>query len=465
LLTGKPPFSKSEARSEPVLSKVQRGDYRRPRELWPDVPRALEAICLKAMALAPEKRYRSAQALAEDVERWLEDEPVHALPDTYSERVVRRLRKRPLRVGVVAALVFTAVGAWAAEALHMYRDPVVADAPPEWQAERTRLEETVARLASEKEGLRDSRHVVQTKLERVQDQLATAHRSATESQQELAAASKDRDHWRQQHTQAVADAKAIESKFAPLAAELRAARTKEVRAHQQLATLMSEGQKRFDETYKGVEGAFNAFADSLDDPSRESKVKRLFAFAKLQRRLGDMYSVLDRRVDAEREYNRAIKAFALMDKAKPTKGISAMLAGEQAIARHNLAWLLVSSPTEPRSTYTDALRYVELALKVMDSPDWQLTRGMALYRLGDPRARGLLKEVQGKLRTESPSDHCVCLLFLAMIESRLGNRDAADTLLREEEQRHEQNDPPLTCELARFRREAEAVLADPRKAL
>src|SRR5581483_3844663 len=146
--------------------------------------------------------------------------------------------------------------------------------------------------------------------------------------------------------QSVAAARAIELKLSPLSAELRSARSREARTQQQLTTLMSEAQKRFDESYKGVEGAFNAFADSLDDTSREAKVKRVFAFAKLQRRVGDMYVVLDRRVDAEREYNRAIKAFGLMDKAKPVKGISDMLPGEQAIARHNLAWLLVSSPTE-----------------------------------------------------------------------------------------------------------------------
>ena len=42
------------------------------------MPPALEAVCLKAMALRPEDRYASARALADDVEHWLADEPVSA---------------------------------------------------------------------------------------------------------------------------------------------------------------------------------------------------------------------------------------------------------------------------------------------------------------------------------------------------------------------------------------------------
>ena len=45
----------------------------------PQIPKPLEAICLKAMALAPAERYATCQALADDVERFLADEPVTAL--------------------------------------------------------------------------------------------------------------------------------------------------------------------------------------------------------------------------------------------------------------------------------------------------------------------------------------------------------------------------------------------------
>ena len=55
-----------------------RATSRRPRELDPSIDPALEAVCLKAMALEPEDRYAIAAALADDVERWLADEPVSA---------------------------------------------------------------------------------------------------------------------------------------------------------------------------------------------------------------------------------------------------------------------------------------------------------------------------------------------------------------------------------------------------
>jgi serine/threonine protein kinase len=49
LLTGRPPLEGREAGE--VLARVQRGDFPRPRQLRPDVPRALEAVCLRTMAL------------------------------------------------------------------------------------------------------------------------------------------------------------------------------------------------------------------------------------------------------------------------------------------------------------------------------------------------------------------------------------------------------------------------------
>jgi serine/threonine protein kinase len=76
LRTGKAPFEGSDVGL--ILRRVQRGDFPRPREVRPDVPPALEAVCLKAMALAPRDRYVGPQALAEDVEHWMADEPVSA---------------------------------------------------------------------------------------------------------------------------------------------------------------------------------------------------------------------------------------------------------------------------------------------------------------------------------------------------------------------------------------------------
>src|SRR5262249_17254196 len=69
LLTGRPPFEDRDVTT--VLERVVRGDFPPPRQVRRDVPHALEAICLKAMATRPEDRYDSVRALADDVERWL----------------------------------------------------------------------------------------------------------------------------------------------------------------------------------------------------------------------------------------------------------------------------------------------------------------------------------------------------------------------------------------------------------
>jgi serine/threonine-protein kinase len=66
LLTAQPPFDGDVG---DVLRKVQRGEYPRPRQANAGIDRALEVICLKAMALKPEDRYASCRALADDVER------------------------------------------------------------------------------------------------------------------------------------------------------------------------------------------------------------------------------------------------------------------------------------------------------------------------------------------------------------------------------------------------------------
>lgn len=76
LLTGQPPFDSQDVANN--LKKVQEGDFRNPRDVNADVNPALQAICLKAMALNPTDRYRSAEELADDVNRWLANEPIFA---------------------------------------------------------------------------------------------------------------------------------------------------------------------------------------------------------------------------------------------------------------------------------------------------------------------------------------------------------------------------------------------------
>lgn len=111
LLTGIVPVSGSS--NEEIHAGVLRGDIRRPREVDRRISLALEAVCLKAIALRPEDRYDSAHAIAADLERWLADEPVTAFREPLLERVRRWARHHRLAVGVATALLVSTVFALA----------------------------------------------------------------------------------------------------------------------------------------------------------------------------------------------------------------------------------------------------------------------------------------------------------------------------------------------------------------
>lgn len=101
ILTGKPPVNGEKPFQ--ILEAVKEGRISPPRQINPSLPRPLEAICLRALALPPEGRYATAGALAEDIEQWLADEPVAAYHEPVIARVRRTLRKRPMITGSIMA--------------------------------------------------------------------------------------------------------------------------------------------------------------------------------------------------------------------------------------------------------------------------------------------------------------------------------------------------------------------------
>jgi serine/threonine-protein kinase len=106
LLTGKTAL---DGEAGEVLRKVQRGEFAPPRQLEPAIDRALEAICLKAMATKPEDRYPSCRALADDIERWMADEPVTAWREPFARRARRWARRNRAAVASAAAAVLVAL--------------------------------------------------------------------------------------------------------------------------------------------------------------------------------------------------------------------------------------------------------------------------------------------------------------------------------------------------------------------
>jgi hypothetical protein len=109
LLTGRPPFLGDS--SAEVLRQVLRDPPARSRAVNRKVDGALEAVCLKCLFKDPARRYPSAQALADDLGRWLRGERVLARLVRPWDRLARGARRRPgVTVLVVLALVLATAG-------------------------------------------------------------------------------------------------------------------------------------------------------------------------------------------------------------------------------------------------------------------------------------------------------------------------------------------------------------------
>jgi eukaryotic-like serine/threonine-protein kinase len=111
MLTGQPPF-RGETLLETLRQAVE-AEPVRPGTINPSVDRDLETICLKCLEKRPQQRYPSAEALANDLDRWLAGEPIEARPSSTWERTIKWARRKPAiaaLLGVVALVSLAGLG-------------------------------------------------------------------------------------------------------------------------------------------------------------------------------------------------------------------------------------------------------------------------------------------------------------------------------------------------------------------
>lgn len=138
MLTGRPPFLNDSLLR--LYLSVRKGTPPAPRELRPNLSEDLNAICLKCLEAEPARRYSSAQALADDLNLFLQEREVSVRPLNWPQRIDRWRRRNPLPAGLLALLISVIAISFVAVTLKMLQ------AERAEQAERKRADELDAAL-------------------------------------------------------------------------------------------------------------------------------------------------------------------------------------------------------------------------------------------------------------------------------------------------------------------------------
>jgi WD40 repeat protein/tRNA A-37 threonylcarbamoyl transferase component Bud32 len=118
LLTGRPPFK--AATPLDILLQVMHDEPVPPGKLRPRLDADVETICLHCLRKEPQRRYDSALAVAEDLERWLAGEPIQVRRPGGWQRAVKWVRRKPARAALAAVSIVAMLALFMAAAGMVY---------------------------------------------------------------------------------------------------------------------------------------------------------------------------------------------------------------------------------------------------------------------------------------------------------------------------------------------------------
>lgn len=259
LVTGVPGLAGSEPDFDAIL---RAGKIPTARSRRPDAPKALESICQRAMAPHPAARYPTAKALAADLQAWLRDEPVMAMPERLPDRCLRTIRRHSGIVAtagaslpLIAAAIAAAVLSWSQADRYRTVARQAADAASEARVAKDE--------ATSQRNLADARfeQAVQT-FEAIVEPLATANWSNIELFGQLA-----------RHVDSFSEAFLAEARGGSSASPppLQLARIHELRA---IAASVSKNRMNLEDMQEAERSLIEALRADADDPELVRRLAR-----------------------------------------------------------------------------------------------------------------------------------------------------------------------------------------------
>lgn len=368
MLTGRPPLVGHDAVD--TLLRVLADEPVPPRRLEPRVPRDLETICLKCLQKPPHRRYASASELVEDLDRYLNGEPIAARPVGSVERARKWARRRPASA-LAAALAFFA--------------PILIGLG--LLAHSIRLSTELANTARERSRAQADLALAQDTLDGILRQVAADSETRPEDdpvRRELLDLSLS-------FCQGLLEQNPTDAEVRWLTA----------RAHRQAAGIQQE-LGRMDEAERHFAASLDVLKRLLENEPQNAAYRHDLAKACNNR--GNLYQETGQREKAEQDYRRAEQIYARLVDGEP-KNVD--LRREWNVARNNLGILMMATGRNEQSivlhrqAIEDRTALVEQSRdeRHTDSTELQVDLATSYTNLGAVlRLDGQLEEAQAAFR-------------------------------------------------------------------